>query len=275
MRTKMSRRQAATGLAAGLSLMFAAPAVWWVAQPEPAGQTVTSVNAAAAAELASTFSPATTEAPAPTFAPQSSAPERSSAATTTAPQSPAPKSSAPKSSPKSSPKPATTGAAPKKPAPKAAPAPAPPAPPVRIELPTLGVQAPVIPAGVDSEGVMEIPKNVGEVGWYRFGPAPGAAAGSSVLTGHVDDYQQGVGVFGRLGDLNPGDVVRVSDEKGVRREFSVVSREEWPKDQVPLDRLFDRGGKSRLVLITCGGSFNESTLGYDDNIAITAVPISG
>jgi sortase (surface protein transpeptidase) len=122
---------------------------------------------------------------------------------------------------------------------------------------------------------MEIPKDVGEVGWYRFGPAPGAAAGSSVLTGHVDDYQQGVGVFGRLGDLNPGDVVRVSDEKGVTREFSVISKEAWPKEQVPLDRLFDRGGTSRLVLITCGGSFNESTLGYDDNIAITAVPITG
>ncbi len=271
----MSRRQAATGLAAGLSLMFAAPAVWWVAQPEPAGQTVTSVNAAAAAELASTSSPATTKASAAASAPESSAP------TTTAPKTTAPKTTAPESSvpknlpPKSSPEPATTGAAPKKPAPKAAPAPAPPAPPVRIELPTLGVEAPVIQAGVDSEGVMEIPKDVGEVGWYRFGPAPGAAAGSSVLTGHVDDYQQGVGVFGRLGDLNPGDVVRVSDEKGVTREFSVVSREEWPKDQVPLDRLFDRGGKSRLVLITCGGSFNESTLGYDDNIAITAVPISG
>ena len=25
----------------------------------------------------------------------------------------------------------------------------------------------------------------------------------AVLTGHVDDYRQGVGVFGRIGDLNP------------------------------------------------------------------------
>jgi hypothetical protein len=41
-----------------------------------------------------------------------------------------------------------------------------------------------------------------------------------------------------------------------------------------MDRIFDRGGSSRVVLITCGGSFNSSTLGYDDNIAITAVPVS-
>ena len=95
-----------------------------------------------------------------------------------------------------------------------------------------------------------------------------------MLSGHVDDYRQGAGVFARIGDLGPGDVVRVVDDAGVSREFSVLSREEWNKGEVPLDRLFDRGGDPRLVLITCGGSFNNSTLGYDDNIAITAVPIS-
>jgi len=111
------------------------------------------------------------------------------------------------------------------------------------------------------------------VGWYRFGPVPGAAAGSAVLSGHVDDYRQGVGVFGRIGDLGPGDIVRIVDQTGVTRDFSVLSREEWSKGEVPLDRIFDRGGSSRLVLITCGGSFNSSTLGYDDNVAITAVPV--
>jgi sortase (surface protein transpeptidase) len=144
---------------------------------------------------------------------------------------------------------------------------------VRIEVPALGVDTTVVPVGVDENGLMEIPHDVGTVGWYRFGPAPGTGTGSAVLSGHVDDYRQGVGVFGRIGDLGPGDVVRVSDESGVAREFSVVSREEWSKGDVPMDRLFDRGGSSRLVLITCGGSFNSDTLGYNDNIAITAVPV--
>jgi sortase (surface protein transpeptidase) len=156
----------------------------------------------------------------------------------------------------------------------AAPASAAPSTPVRIELPALGVDTVVVPVGVDSSGEMEVPPDVSTVGWYRFGPAPGAAVGSAVLSGHVDDYRQGAGVFARIGDLGPGDLVRVVDEMGVSREFSVLSREEWSKGDVPLDRLFDRGGDPRLVLITCGGSFNNSTLGYDDNIAITAVPIS-
>ncbi|MEP6562774.1 MAG: class F sortase, partial [Nakamurella sp.] len=104
---------------------------------------------------------------------------------------------------------------------------------------------------------------------------PGATTGSAVLTGHVDDVNQGVGVFGRIGDLGPGDAVTVTDAGGVPRSFTVLSREEWNKSEVPLDRLFDRGGDPRLVLITCGGAFNNSTLGYDDNIAITAVPAAG
>ncbi len=129
----------------------------------------------------------------------------------------------------------------------------------------------MVPVGVTDTGEMEVPHDVSEVGWYRYGPAPGAPEGSAVLTGHVDDYRQGVGVFARIGDLNPGDVVQVADESGATREFTVVSREEWAKSEVPLARLFDRGGAGRLVLITCGGTFNDATLGYDDNIAITAV----
>ena len=235
----MSRRQAATGLVAGLAMIVAAPVVWWAAQPAPAGQTVSTVNAAAANDLASPS--LMTSGAAGTASAGSSVPPAPAAST-------------------GSTAPATAAAE--------------PAPPVRIELPTLGVDTVVVPVGVDGEGLVEVPQDVSEVGWYRFGPAPGAATGSAVLTGHVDDHVQGVGVFGRIGDLGPGDAVRVADESGLTREFSVVSREEWSKGQVPLDRLFDRGGSSRLVLVTCGGTFDSSTLGYDDNIAITAVPVA-
>ena len=262
----MSRRRAATGLAAGLAVIVVAPVIWWVTQPEPAGQTVTTVNAAAAAELALP-SPMTSGAsgmasvssePSPTVSSQEPVSSPGSVEPAPAPTTPEPTSSEP-----------APPAAPAEPVAPAAPA---ATAPVRIELPALGVDTVVVPVGVDSEGLMEIPEDVDTVGWYRFGPAPGATTGSAVLSGHVDDYRQGAGVFARLGDLGPGDLVRVVDESGVGREFSVLAREEWSKGEVPLDRVFDRGGDSRLVLITCGGSFNSSTLGYDDNIAITAVP---
>ena len=144
-----------------------------------------------------------------------------------------------------------------------------------MQVPALGVDTAIIPVGVDDNGQLDIPEDVQTVGWYRFGPAPGATQGSAVLTGHVDDYLQGAGALADLGSLQPGDTVTVTDDTGMARTFSVLSREEWHKGEVPLDRLFDRGGDPRLVLITCGGSFNTSTLGYDDNIAVTAVPTDG
>jgi len=261
----MSRRQAATSLATGLVLIVIAPIVWWITQPTPAGQSVSDVNAAAAADLASP-TPALSGAPGsvgPGSAPAVSAATEPAVAQTAVAEPAAPSAAAP---------------APAAVAPAPAPAPTPPpapAAPVQIALPTLGVDTSVIPVGIDDDGLMEVPTDVSTVGWYRFGPAPGAPAGSAVLTGHVDDVNQGVGVFGRVGDLGPGDAVTVTDADGVGRNFTVLSREEWHKSEVPLDRLFDRAGEPRLVLITCGGAFNDSTLGYDDNIAITAVPAAG
>jgi sortase (surface protein transpeptidase) len=252
----MSRRRAATGLATGLVLMAAAPIVWWATQPAPAGEKVTTINAAAAVELVSTSTRQLPVQPSTALATPSQ--PASSEPTDTDPTVTEPAVAEPPAPYSPPPAPAQ---------------PSPPAPPARIELPSLGVDTAIVPVGVNSDGLMDIPPDVSTVGWYRFGPAPGAAAGSAVLSGHVDDHLQGVGVFGRIGDLGPGDAVRIVDEAGVTRAFSVLSREEWSKGEVPLDRIFDRGGSSRLVLITCGGSFNSSTLGYDDNVAITAVPV--
>jgi sortase (surface protein transpeptidase) len=263
----LSRRQAATSLAAGLALIVTAPLVWWATQPQPAGQTVTAVNAEVAEEL--TSSVMTSGELRKTVTGAATGDSSRSAADATVAPSESTGSAAGLPVPTAVPQEPTTP-----PPPEPAPAPAAVAgPPVRIEIPALDVNTTIVPVGVDPGGLMEIPQDVSTVGWYRFGPVPGSASGSAVLSGHVDDYRQGVGVFGRIGDLGPGDVVRISDEAGTNREFAVVSREEWSKGEVPLDRLFDRGGSSRLVLITCGGSFNTNTLGYDDNIAVTAVPV--
>ncbi len=144
--------------------------------------------------------------------------------------------------------------------------------PDRLELPTLDVRARVRPVGVDGAGQLEIPADVAAVGWYRFGPRPGDPAGSTVLSGHVDSAEQGRGAFFRLRELRPGDPVLVRDGAGRTRRYRVVAREEWPKSEVPLERIFSRGGAPRLTLVTCGGGFREDVRSYRDNVAVTAVP---
>jgi LPXTG-site transpeptidase (sortase) family protein len=147
-----------------------------------------------------------------------------------------------------------------------------PAPPVRVRLPALGVDAPVSPVGVDDRGRMEVPFDVDTVGWYRFGPGPGSAEGSAVLSGHVDDRDQGYGAFHRLGDLAPGDPVAVElgDGRVLGYRVEVVTR--VPKSDLPAGEVFDRGGAPRLTLVTCGGLFDYEANGYRENVVVVARP---
>lgn len=255
---RRSRRPALLGMAAGLALILCAPLVWWGLQPSAAGQQVSTVNAAAAEQLAGS------QAMAPASGSPSAAAEPTSAEAPVAGSPPAAEPPVASSAPAAEPAPSSETTDP-------APAPPPLADPASLSLPTLGVDATVVPVGVTGNGEMEVPREVSTVGWYKFGPQPGAPAGSAVITGHVDDVNQGPGAFARIGDLQPGDPITVVDTNGQTLSYTVLAREQWPKSQVPLDRLFDRSGEPRLVLITCGGAFNDAVLGYDDNIAITAV----
>jgi sortase (surface protein transpeptidase) len=146
-----------------------------------------------------------------------------------------------------------------------------PAAPVRIRLPELGVDAPVVPVGVDERAEMAVPEDVRTVGWYRFGPAPGAA-GSSVLAGHVDDRVQGRGAFYRLVELAPGDVVLVGSADGAERRYLVREIERVAKSRLPTAELFARDGPPRLTLITCGGEFDRAAGSFRDNIVVHTDP---
>ena len=145
--------------------------------------------------------------------------------------------------------------------------------PVRLAVPALGVDAPVEPVGVRDDGQMDLPDDVDRLGWYRFGPVPGAE-GSAVLAGHVDDADQGLGALAPLRDAEPGAQVGVTDAAGTATRWRVVSREVIGKQALPVDRLFARTGEPRLVLVTCGGPFLPDVGGYRDNVVVVAEPLT-
>lgn len=146
-------------------------------------------------------------------------------------------------------------------------------PPARVRIPAIGVDAPIVALGVDRDGLMEIPENVDDVGWYRHGPGAGGP-GSSVLAAHIDSAGQGPGVFFRLGTLGRGDLIEVSDTEGNWQTFVVRAVETIPKDELALDRVFAREGDPVLTLITCGGGFSRSLGSYDSNVVVVAVPLA-
>lgn len=131
---------------------------------------------------------------------------------------------------------------------------------------------PVIPVGVDPDTGMTIPKNPRIAGWYKFGPAPGAASGAAVISAHVDSKELGVGPLASLKNTKPGATVTVT-HNGRDHSYRVVRTERYRKTALDTAKLFDRSGPHRLHVVTCGGKFNRKTGHYDDNVVVFAEPI--
>ncbi len=155
-------------------------------------------------------------------------------------------------------------------------APAGAVPPVELAVPALGITVPVDPVGVQPDGQMEIPPLAERAGWYRFGSAPGEPDGTAVIAAHVDSVASaGLGPFARLPDAEVGQVVDVTLADGSARQYAVVSVERRAKPEIEWSGVFVRDGRPRLVLVTCGGTFQRDVGHYADNVVVTAEPLGG
>jgi len=146
-----------------------------------------------------------------------------------------------------------------------------PSRPVAVRMASIDLRAPVRPVGVAGDGQMALPPDPRELGWYRFGPEPGAGGGSVVLAGHLDSNRLGLGPLVRLRDVEVGDPVRVRASDGTTRTYTVRSVTRYDRQALPT-RLFSRGGPERLRMITCGGAFDPEAGGYQQNLVVTATP---
>ena len=144
--------------------------------------------------------------------------------------------------------------------------------PVGLRIPALDQHAPINPAGVEDNGEMEVPDNVTDVAWYKYGSAPGNA-GSAVLAAHVDLAGQGPGVFFELRDLEPGSVIYIDFDDGTTEAYVAEARAIYDKEDLPTEAIFSRDGPPVLTLVTCGGGFNQRLRRYDSNVVVYAVPL--
>ena len=139
--------------------------------------------------------------------------------------------------------------------------------PVTILIPALNVHRPVEPVGLDPWGVMYVPRNLWNAGWFEDGPVPGAP-GDSVIEGHAG-YPNAPLLFGKLGSLRLGDSIVVVLADGSRQLFVVRSVRSWPAWSHPTG-LFDADSKPRLTLITCTGVFDAKSKTYPDRLVVEA-----
>lgn len=148
-----------------------------------------------------------------------------------------------------------------------------PAPePTALRVPRVSLDARVLGVGVEDDGTVEVPGNAGQAGWYRYGPAPGARAGSAVLIGHVDDRTGRLGAFAKLYGVRKGDIVTVARRDAPTVRYEVTAREVVDGDSLPKE-VFRRHGRPVLTLVTCAPPYDRERGGYQRNLLVYAVPV--
>ncbi|MFJ9312165.1 class F sortase [Streptomyces cyaneofuscatus] len=144
--------------------------------------------------------------------------------------------------------------------------------PRSVEVPSVGIHAPVVRRGLDQDGAIDPPPYdlPQTAGWYGKGTEPGAE-GAALLVGHVDTETKPA-VFYGLSAVRPGEKVKVVREDGSVAEFTVddvqvVTRERFDAEKAYGPRV---DGRAELRLITCGGKYDQKSRSYTANVVVSA-----
>ncbi|MFD3972552.1 class F sortase [Streptomyces cyaneofuscatus] len=144
--------------------------------------------------------------------------------------------------------------------------------PRTVEVPSVGIDAPVVRRGLDQDGAIDPPPYdlPQTAGWYGRGTEVGAE-GAALVVGHVDTETKPA-VFYGLSAVRPGEKVEVVREDGSVAEFTVddvqvVTRERFDAEKAYGPRV---DGRAELRLITCGGKYDRKSRSYTANVVVSA-----
>jgi sortase (surface protein transpeptidase) len=144
--------------------------------------------------------------------------------------------------------------------------------PQRVDIPSMGITAPVVLRGLDATGAIDPPPyaTADAVGWYGDGAHPGAA-GAALMVGHVDTKTKPA-VFYDLSAARPGEKVRVTRKDGSVAEFTIDDIQVFDRGRFDPKKVYGprKEGRAELRLITCGGTFDRATRAYTANVVVSA-----
>jgi hypothetical protein len=140
--------------------------------------------------------------------------------------------------------------------------------PVRVQIPAIGVDSPLMDLGLQDDGTMQVPAEGFPAGWFTGAPTPGEL-GPAVLAGHVD-WAGSPGVFYDLRDIVAGDEITVVRADGSTALFRVDHVAQFPKAAFPTAAVYGDLDHAGLRVITCGGSFDHRARSYRDNTVVFA-----
>ncbi|MDO8493014.1 MAG: sortase [bacterium] len=128
--------------------------------------------------------------------------------------------------------------------------------PVRLQIPSIGVESAIEDALITPEGRMDVPAGSLNVAWFALGPHPGQV-GSAVIGGHYGIRNSIPFVFYKLDQVKVGDKVYVIDDKGDTKGFVVRSIKLFERNADATTVFTSNDGLAHLNIITCEGIWNK------------------
>jgi hypothetical protein len=140
--------------------------------------------------------------------------------------------------------------------------------PVRLTIPSIGVNTAVEQVGLRPDGTLQQPSGWHVAGWYTGSVRPGDI-GPAIIIGHVDSVN-GPAVFFRLRELRRGQVVIVQGSDGRPVTFVVDTAAAYAKTNLPTNAVYGATSLPELRLVTCTGDFDYNARSYVDNLVVSA-----
>lgn len=140
--------------------------------------------------------------------------------------------------------------------------------PVAMRIPAIGLVAPVIKTGLETDGSLHVPSSPDQTGWYDLGPKPGDV-GPAVITGHLDSAL-GPGILFHLKSVKIGDEVDVVRNDGSTAVFVVNKLAAYPQDNFNTQAVYGSIATAELRIITCAGTYSKTAKHYSEDLVVFA-----
>ena len=136
-----------------------------------------------------------------------------------------------------------------------APVPLPRSKPVKLTIPSMGLDTRLITLDATPDGIMELPP-VKRAGWYTGSVTPGEV-GLTVIAGYIRRSNNAPGVVENLRLLRVGQQIVVARADGTSAGFEVTRIASYDKGAFPADEVYASGAGPELRLVTVGGALKD------------------
>jgi LPXTG-site transpeptidase (sortase) family protein len=141
--------------------------------------------------------------------------------------------------------------------------------PERLLIPAISVDANIEPVALTTQGLLDVPQDPMNAGWYMLGTRPGEV-GSAVIDGHVNWFNGATGVFKNLKKVKPGEVIMVQAVDGTITSFIIREVRVFRSSSDTTEIFNGADGQAHLNLITCNGVWDKRAGQYAERLVVFA-----